>query len=92
MGTDKESTGIIETILILADKLGKRAIAEGIETPGQLADLVAAGCDYGQGYLFSKPILPDVAEKLFFDQRDRDKSAGEYPGRDVELINEIYAM
>jgi len=51
MGTDKESTGIIETILILADKLGKRAIAEGIETPGQLADLVAAGCDHGQGYL-----------------------------------------
>src|SRR6267378_2489980 len=92
MGTDKESTGIIETILILAGKLGKRAIAEGIETPGQLADLVAAGCDYGQGYLFSKPILPDVAEKLFFDQRDRDKSAGEYPGRDVEFINEIYAM
>jgi EAL domain-containing protein (putative c-di-GMP-specific phosphodiesterase class I) len=92
MGTDKESTGIIETILILADKLGKRAIAEGIETPGQLADLVAAGCDYGQGYLFSRPIPPDVAEKLFFDPHEQDKSAGEYPGRDVEFINEIYAM
>jgi EAL domain-containing protein (putative c-di-GMP-specific phosphodiesterase class I) len=39
-------------------------IAEGIETEGQRKLLAAAGCDYGQGYLFSRPVQPEEFERL----------------------------
>jgi EAL domain-containing protein (putative c-di-GMP-specific phosphodiesterase class I) len=43
----------------MAHKLDLKVIAEGIETAQQRDLLIAAGCDYGQGYLFSKP-LPGI--------------------------------
>jgi EAL domain-containing protein (putative c-di-GMP-specific phosphodiesterase class I) len=39
-------------------------IAEGMETKAQRDLLALAGCDYGQGNLFSKPVPPDEFEKL----------------------------
>jgi EAL domain-containing protein (putative c-di-GMP-specific phosphodiesterase class I) len=47
---------LCETIVTMAHKLGMCVIAEGIETPEQLHLLKQAGCDYGQGYLFSKAV------------------------------------
>ncbi|MBF2028604.1 MAG: EAL domain-containing protein [Oscillatoriales cyanobacterium C42_A2020_001] len=47
---------ISETILMLATKLGLSVIAEGVETLEELASLKALGCNYMQGYLFSKPV------------------------------------
>jgi diguanylate cyclase (GGDEF)-like protein/PAS domain S-box-containing protein len=46
---------IIEAVITLAHSLGMSTIAEGVETPGQLTDLRAAGCDCVQGYLLSRP-------------------------------------
>ncbi|WP_229262718.1 bifunctional diguanylate cyclase/phosphodiesterase [Duganella radicis] len=54
---------ICEAIIAMAHKLGIKVIAEGIETPQQLSALTAAGCDLGQGYLFSKPISGEELEK-----------------------------
>jgi diguanylate cyclase (GGDEF)-like protein/PAS domain S-box-containing protein len=47
---------LCEAIIVMAHKLGKKVVAEGIETQEQLKLLVSAGCDFGQGYLFSRPI------------------------------------
>lgn len=46
---------LCEAIIVMAHKLGIRVVAEGVETVLQRDLLVAAGCDFGQGYLFSKP-------------------------------------
>jgi diguanylate cyclase (GGDEF)-like protein/PAS domain S-box-containing protein len=58
------SRTIAETIIVMAHKLGLKVIAEGIETPEQRDWLKAAGCDFGQGFLFSEPIPPERFEKL----------------------------
>jgi diguanylate cyclase (GGDEF)-like protein/PAS domain S-box-containing protein len=55
---------LCEAIIVMAHKLGIKVIAEGIETQEQCDLLVAAGCDYGQGYLFSKPLLADEFRQL----------------------------
>jgi len=47
---------LCEAIIVMAHKLGLEVIAEGIETGEQQQLLIDAGCDYGQGYLFSKPL------------------------------------
>ncbi|MGZ4969645.1 MAG: EAL domain-containing protein [Methylobacter sp.] len=55
---------LCEAIIVMAHKLGIKVIAEGIETQQQCDLLIAAGCDYGQGYLFSRPVAADEFEKL----------------------------
>ena len=55
---------IVEAIITMAHKLGIQTIAEGVETPAQRDLLQALGCDYAQGYLFSKP-LPMTALEDF---------------------------
>jgi EAL domain-containing protein (putative c-di-GMP-specific phosphodiesterase class I) len=55
---------IARTIVTLAHNLGLVALAEGIETEAQLTTLRALGCEFGQGYWFSRPVAPDVARHL----------------------------
>ena len=55
---------LCEAIIVMAHKLGIKVIAEGVETIEQRDLLIAANCDYGQGYLFSKPVPPDEFERL----------------------------
>ena len=50
----------------MAHTLGLKIIAEGIETQQQCDLLKTLNCDYGQGYLFSKPILAEEFQKLYF--------------------------
>ena len=53
-----------EAIIMMAHKLGLKVIAEGVETGAQRDLLLEAGCDYAQGYLYSKPVPPEEFEKL----------------------------
>lgn len=64
---------LCEAIIVMAHKLGLKVIAEGIETKQQEQLLKAAGCDYGQGFLYSKPVPIKAFEKLL-KQTDIDKS------------------
>jgi len=47
---------VVAAVVELARALGVATVAEGIETPEQLAELRRLGCTYGQGYLFSRPV------------------------------------
>ncbi|HEY5715464.1 MAG TPA: EAL domain-containing protein, partial [Psychromonas sp.] len=51
-----EALTMCEAIIVMAHRLGIKVIAEGIETESQKQLLIAAGCDFGQGYLFSPPL------------------------------------
>ena len=50
---------LCEAIIVMAHALNIEVIAEGIETQEQLDLLSKMGCDYGQGYLFSRPVCKD---------------------------------
>jgi diguanylate cyclase (GGDEF)-like protein len=56
---NREDAAIASTVIELAHTLELVAIAEGVETAGQLAQLKALGCDYVQGYFIGHPRLPD---------------------------------
>lgn len=47
---------IVQTVLALGHRLNMRVLAEGIEYENQLQELIAMGCDEGQGYLMAKPM------------------------------------
>src|SRR5690606_12700775 len=53
--SDHSDGEIVRAIIALADNLGLRVVAEGIETPAQLSLLRQHRCDEGQGFLFSRP-------------------------------------
>jgi EAL domain-containing protein (putative c-di-GMP-specific phosphodiesterase class I) len=59
LGRHPEDSAIVASIIGLTHALGIVAVAEGVETPEQLAALQTLGCEFGQGYLWSRP-LPSV--------------------------------
>lgn len=56
---------LCEAVILMAHKLGMKVIAEGIETPEQRDLLRQVGCDYGQGYLFSRPVSAEAFERFY---------------------------
>jgi diguanylate cyclase (GGDEF)-like protein/PAS domain S-box-containing protein len=62
---DSTDMALCEAIILMAHKLGMKVIAEGIETDAQRDLLMQAGCDYGQGFLFSKPVTAAEFEQLW---------------------------
>lgn len=62
-----DDTEIVHTITSLAHNLGMDVVAEGVETRAQLARLRSMNCDYAQGYLFSKPVCGEDAERLLIN-------------------------
>nr|WP_249116072.1 EAL domain-containing protein [Azoarcus sp. L1K30] len=62
--TDASDLAIAEAMIVMAHKLGMKVVAEGVETDAQRDLLRSAGCDYAQGYLFSRPLPADAFEIL----------------------------
>jgi EAL domain-containing protein (putative c-di-GMP-specific phosphodiesterase class I) len=63
-----ENQLLCEAIVAMAHKLDIKVIAEKIETDDQLGILMAAGCDFGQGYLFGEPISAEKLHRLLITQ------------------------
>ncbi len=61
MGDSDENLEIVRTIKTLASNIGMEVVAEGVEALEQLTQLRLIKCEYGQGYLFSKPVEADAA-------------------------------
>ncbi len=55
---------VIQAIVTLAHELGLKVIVEGVEHASQAVRLAAVGCDYAQGYYYSKPLPPDDVVRL----------------------------
>lgn len=64
LGQDSSKTKIITTIITLARTLGMLVVAEGVETRKQAEFLAVLGCDFGQGYYFSRPVEAAGAKAL----------------------------
>jgi len=58
------SRRIVDALISLATVLGMGVIAEGVETQEQAENLRALNCHVAQGFLFSKPVPPEVAQAL----------------------------
>jgi diguanylate cyclase (GGDEF)-like protein len=64
LGVRRESDAIVKAIVELADALDMKVIAEGVETPDQLARLITAGCRQVQGFLYGEPTDPKGVDQL----------------------------
>ena len=62
--TDASDLAIAEAMIVMAHKLGMKVVAEGVETAAQRDLLRSAGCDYAQGYLFSRPLDEEAFARL----------------------------
>lgn len=70
LDTEDNDLVLTEAIVIMAQKLGLRVTAEGVETETQRRLLMEMGCDYGQGYLFSRPLPSAVFEELLVSSKN----------------------
>lgn len=62
---NRDSQVLVRTIVSLAHNLNHSVVAEGVETEDQRLALIDAGCEFGQGYLFSKPLPLEEFEALY---------------------------
>jgi diguanylate cyclase (GGDEF)-like protein len=63
-GAGREGPVLVRAIIELGQALGLEVVAEGIEREDQLGPLRALGCQFGQGYLFSRPMDPEALSAL----------------------------
>ncbi len=64
LGVERERTAIVEAVIGMAHALSLDAIAEGVESEAQLAELRRLDCDFAQGHLFSRPLAPEKVTAL----------------------------
>jgi diguanylate cyclase (GGDEF)-like protein len=69
--TNREDAAIVRAIVALAHNLRLKVIAEGVETPDQLAFLRELGCDQYQGYHFSVPVPNNVLVEMLRERQSR---------------------
>jgi EAL domain-containing protein (putative c-di-GMP-specific phosphodiesterase class I) len=67
LGADPHDSALVAAMLAMADALDLEVIAEGVETPEQLAELRRLGCRRSQGYYLAKPMAAESVTRLVAD-------------------------
>jgi diguanylate cyclase (GGDEF)-like protein len=67
LGHSDADEAIISAVVSLADRLGRRVLIEGIETPDQARHVVRLGAHLGQGYLYGRPVIADQVHDILLD-------------------------
>jgi EAL domain-containing protein (putative c-di-GMP-specific phosphodiesterase class I) len=67
MDRDRHGIEIVRAVTHLGKSLGKKVVAEGIETQEQLARLRQLGVDHGQGYFLAKPLPAELVPALLLE-------------------------
>ena len=62
---DIQDAAIVQSVVTLARTLHLSVVGEGIESRAQASQLLALGCDRGQGYLFARPQPAEAITALF---------------------------
>lgn len=73
---DDGASHICAAAIVLAQKMGIKSLAEGVETEANLAYLRELGCDYGQGYLFCKPLGADEFVEWYRSHQNHEQQLG----------------
>ena len=80
---------MVETLVLLAEKVGGRVIAEGLESDTEFSSLVSMGVQAGQGYLFSRPAAPKPDVRIEVPAR---LSLREMGGKDLKCSTPVRAI
>ena len=84
---ETRDTRLIEVIIDIARRLKVPVIAEGVETEDQMLTLKALGCDFVQGYYFSKPVPMDEFE-IFLKQKEVQEAEQKEMEKPTEPVQE----
>jgi len=87
-----DDNAIVRTISTLARNLGMEVIAEGIETEEQFQQLKMLGCEYGQGYLFSRPVANEAVAHLLAQDSKRDSEPDLNLDQSADEFSVAYSM
>ena len=79
MDCDENNFEVVRTIISLAHTLGIKVVSEGIETITQLEQLQSLGSEFGQGYLFSRPLNAESAELMISSNTVQLELENSYP-------------
>ncbi|MEK6277098.1 MAG: EAL domain-containing protein [Actinomycetota bacterium] len=71
LGTEKERTAIVEAVIAMGRALEMTTVAEGVENADQLAELQRLGCEYAQGFYFSRPLAMTEMTQLLLRAASR---------------------
>ncbi len=81
IASSPESKTLIRTLVQLGKTLNLNTLAEGIETTAQLSQLREEDCDFGQGFLFARPLAVDAVSELLSSVTDFATAANRSPAR-----------
>ncbi|MFN8556459.1 MAG: EAL domain-containing protein [Dehalococcoidia bacterium] len=81
LGSDREDAALARAMVALGRTLNLEVVAEGVERAEQAAELRALGCDFGQGYYFSRPVSGDDLAALVQHDRTADPRRDAAPPR-----------
>ncbi len=85
---EKRDMRMIELILDIADYLDVPVVAEGVETQEQYLVLKALGCEYVQGYYFSKPVPPEDFDRFITERAETVTEAVQVAGKNYVSLSE----